>query len=152
MFEVEKACACVIRDGCLLVFRHPTTDVQLPKGTIELGEAPRDAVVRELFEESGLRIHAEPQLIATRVFERRPNGVMTDDPIERQTWHVFAVNGGADIASMWEHVAQGSPEEAGLRFSYFWHPLQIDFQSAFPDAEPVFADVVKDVQSFLVAR
>ncbi len=38
----------------LLVFRHPTAGVQLPAGTVELGEAPEAAVLREAAEETGL--------------------------------------------------------------------------------------------------
>lgn len=38
----------------LLVFAHPTAGVQLPAGTVEIGEAPEIAVLRELREESGL--------------------------------------------------------------------------------------------------
>jgi 8-oxo-dGTP pyrophosphatase MutT (NUDIX family) len=38
----------------LLVFRHPTAGVQLPAGTIEPGETPEQAVLRELGEETGI--------------------------------------------------------------------------------------------------
>jgi 8-oxo-dGTP pyrophosphatase MutT (NUDIX family) len=38
----------------LLVFRHPNAGVQLPAGTIEPGESPEDAVLREVWEETGL--------------------------------------------------------------------------------------------------
>lgn len=39
----------------LLVFRHPDAGIQLPAGTIEPGEDPPAAVVREVEEETGLR-------------------------------------------------------------------------------------------------
>jgi len=38
----------------LLVFQHPTAGIQLPAGTIDDGETPLQAVVREVFEETGL--------------------------------------------------------------------------------------------------
>jgi len=38
----------------LLVFQHPTAGLQLPAGTIDDGETPLQAVVREVFEETGL--------------------------------------------------------------------------------------------------
>lgn len=38
----------------LLVFKHPTAGVQLPAGTIDAGETPFSAVVREVYEETGL--------------------------------------------------------------------------------------------------
>lgn len=38
----------------LLVFRHPTSGIQLPAGTVEEGESPEAAVLREVEEETGL--------------------------------------------------------------------------------------------------
>ena len=58
---VLKACACLVdANGRLLVFHHPEDKgMQLPKGTIEHGEAPEDAVRRELQEESGIHFTGE---------------------------------------------------------------------------------------------
>jgi ADP-ribose pyrophosphatase YjhB (NUDIX family) len=39
----------------LLVFEHPTAGLQLPAGTVEAGETPRDAVLREVKEKTGLQ-------------------------------------------------------------------------------------------------
>ena len=39
----------------LLVFQHPTAGIQLPAGSIEPGEAPLAAAIREVWEETGLR-------------------------------------------------------------------------------------------------
>lgn len=53
-----KVTAFVTREtpygGELLVFRHPNAGVQLPAGTIEPGESPEDAVLREVKEETDL--------------------------------------------------------------------------------------------------
>lgn len=53
----DKACSAVLcfaqRPGILL-FRHPQAGVQLVKGTIERGETPGQAALRELAEESGI--------------------------------------------------------------------------------------------------
>ncbi len=38
----------------LLLFQHPNAGIQIPAGTVEEGEAPEQAVVREVFEETGL--------------------------------------------------------------------------------------------------
>ena len=58
--HLEKVTAFVLRIGEsgqeLLVFRHPNAGYQLPAGTIEKGEAPAFAVVREVWEETGLRV------------------------------------------------------------------------------------------------
>lgn len=57
MVEKRKAFAYVTRGRRLLVFEHPfapEAGIQVPAGTIELGEAPEVAVLREAHEETGL--------------------------------------------------------------------------------------------------
>ncbi len=59
---VRKVVGYVVRDRQLLVFTHnafpiEVTGVQVPAGTIEQGEAPEAAVVREVLEETGLEAH-----------------------------------------------------------------------------------------------
>ena len=62
-----KACACLVdARGRLLVFHHPgDRGMQLPKGTVEPGELPQDAVRRELLEESGIRYTGALQDLGT---------------------------------------------------------------------------------------
>jgi len=56
---VEKVSAFVTRDGEsgreLLVIRHPLAGIQIPAGTVEFGETPEQAVLREVVEGSGLK-------------------------------------------------------------------------------------------------
>ncbi len=72
---VEKVAAFVTRDSRpgdansreLLVFQHsnPLAGIQIPAGTVEIGESPLDAVLREVTEETGLQticIAREPLL------------------------------------------------------------------------------------------
>lgn len=62
MLAVEKVTAFVTREHFdvpqILVLKHPVGDFQLPAGTVELGEAPEEAVIREVNEETGID-HAE---------------------------------------------------------------------------------------------
>ena len=56
-FVKRKVLAYVARGDELLVFRHrdfPDAGLQVPAGTIEVGEDPQDAALREVREESGL--------------------------------------------------------------------------------------------------
>ncbi|MBV9701908.1 MAG: NUDIX domain-containing protein, partial [Methylobacteriaceae bacterium] len=54
MTAIRKACPVVLRRRPrgleILVFGHPTEATQLVKGTIEHGEAPASAALRELRE------------------------------------------------------------------------------------------------------
>jgi 8-oxo-dGTP pyrophosphatase MutT (NUDIX family) len=56
---LPKVTAFLTRPGAndseLLVFRHPTAGIQLPSGTVELGEDVTTAVLREVQEETGLQ-------------------------------------------------------------------------------------------------
>ncbi len=56
---VQKVTAFIVREKCgakeLLVFKHPTAGIQIPAGTVEVGEDIEAAVKREVFEETGLR-------------------------------------------------------------------------------------------------
>lgn len=56
---LEKVTAFVVSrntPGRLLVFDHPLAGAQLPAGTVEPDESASDAVVREVFEETGVRV------------------------------------------------------------------------------------------------
>ena len=53
----QKAFAYITNVKRLLVFEHPDhpdAGIQVPAGTIEIGEKPADAALREAFEETGL--------------------------------------------------------------------------------------------------
>jgi ADP-ribose pyrophosphatase YjhB (NUDIX family) len=51
---LHKVTAFVTRGEALLLFRHPQAGIQLPAGTVEEGEGPAEAVLREVAEETGL--------------------------------------------------------------------------------------------------
>jgi ADP-ribose pyrophosphatase YjhB (NUDIX family) len=56
---IEKVTAFITRQTergiDLLLFKHPYADNQLPAGTVDEGETPEGAVLREAFEETGLQ-------------------------------------------------------------------------------------------------
>lgn len=56
--SVEKLTAFVIRgletSADLLLFEHPHAGIQIPAGTVQGGETPEQAVLREVVEETGL--------------------------------------------------------------------------------------------------
>lgn len=60
--EIGKVTAFITRDTDagreLLIFKHPNAGIQLPAGTMETGETPEIAVLREVSEESGLGLTA----------------------------------------------------------------------------------------------
>ncbi len=118
---VPKACACLVDGrGRLLVFHHPDDGgMQLPKGTVEPGEAPEDAVRRELLEESGIDFRGPLQPLGTmeRLCEAGVEGAQRRHP---QLWHLYLMRAERPLPETFDHVASGSPEEDGLVFSYSW--------------------------------
>lgn len=63
--------AVVVRDGCVLLIRRGKAPLRgrwvIPGGTVELGETLEDALVREIDEETGVRVR--PREVVT-VFDR----------------------------------------------------------------------------------
>ncbi|MFD1513360.1 NUDIX hydrolase [Halomarina rubra] len=115
---VEKACAYITReDGALLVFRSAEDDrLQVPKGTIEAGESPSNAVLREIEEESGLAAVGDTTHLATDVWNRR------DSPPKRYVRHFFHTT-VHEPRERWTHVVTGEGAERGMAFEYSWLDL-----------------------------
>jgi 8-oxo-dGTP pyrophosphatase MutT (NUDIX family) len=74
---VEKVSAFVTKDGELgpelLVFRHPLAGIQVPAGTVEFGETPEQAVIREVAEESGIK-QSKVLSMLSEMIEPLPDG------------------------------------------------------------------------------
>lgn len=112
----EKAYAYVVRDdGRLLVFDHPDPSggTQVPKGGVEPGESPREAVVRELAEESGLTAIEVDALLAE---DRWPH------PLKSKAYHryFYRVRPTDGTAEEWTHEVTGGGEDDGMAYTYFW--------------------------------
>lgn len=125
----EKAYAYVVSDGQLLVFDHPNPDagVQVPKGGVEPGESPRDAVVRELREESGLTDIAVESLIAEDEWPHpeKPKAY------RRYFYRVTPTNG---TPAAWTHEVTGSGEDEGMEYAYFWtDPAEVSLTADMDD-------------------
>ncbi|CAM3755375.1 NUDIX hydrolase [Alkalicoccus chagannorensis] len=99
------------RKECL-VFRHPLPKggIQIPKGTIEEGESPDEAAVREMMEETGLS-PTSPRFLAEDEWEH-PNG-------ERHHRYFFEMP-AEQAPQAWVHEPTGGGAEEGLEFSYYW--------------------------------
>ncbi len=117
---VDKVCAYITRhrDDArtreLLVFEGPEYDgLQVPKGTIEDDETPREALHREVAEESGLSRFQSVSHLISDVWTRRRS------PPKRYRRHFFQVTVDHD-RDEWTHVVTGEGEEVGLEFEYSW--------------------------------
>ena len=106
--RIRKAVAYIVRDSQLLVFRHRDVDVtvagiQVPAGTIQEGENPADAALREAAEETGLAALAVVRPLGTDDYDVRPGRhelherhffqLATAEPVEDE-WLWFETHDG----------------------------------------------------------
>ncbi|MFC7176668.1 NUDIX hydrolase [Halosegnis marinus] len=115
---VKKACAYVTRNGSeLLVFEGPGHDgLQIPKGTVEADEDPREALYREVIEESGVATVGRVRHLATDVWNRR------NDPPKRYVRSFYRVP-VHEPRDAWTHTVTGTGEERGAEFAFRWVDL-----------------------------
>nr|WP_246350973.1 NUDIX domain-containing protein [Deinobacterium chartae] len=109
-----KAAAYVTRGETVLVFRQveaPEAGVQIPKGSIDPGESPEQAVLREVLEETGLALSA-PRPLGEHLYR----GV--------QRWHFFHLEAPPDTPDRWLHTVSGGPGDAGMLFECYFAPLE----------------------------
>ena len=113
--HVPKVCAYITRsDGKLLVFEGPEHEgYQVPKGTVEPGERPREALFREVPEETGLGALASATHLATDVWTRRHS------PHKRYVRHFYHAT-VYEPRDSWSHVVTGEGEERGETFECTW--------------------------------
>ena len=112
---VKKACAYITRNGSeLLVFEGPEHDgLQIPKGTIEAAEMPREAVYRETVEESGLATVTQFKHLVTDVWSRR------ESPAKRYVRYFYHAP-VYESRDAWTHTVTGTGQERGAEYDFFW--------------------------------
>jgi len=128
-----KACPVVFQDSAgskLMVFRHPSAGIQLVKGTIQPGERPSDAALRELREESGIA-----DAVACRDLG------LWDAGFDRQIWSMQLCATVHTLPESWGHQ---SPDDGGIELLFFWHDIDAD-----PSEEwhPVYRHALESIRS-----
>ncbi|MBK7892702.1 MAG: NUDIX domain-containing protein [Bdellovibrionales bacterium] len=121
--HVEKVLAYITRihpTGMeLLVFDHvgmPEAGIQVPAGTVDPGETPSAAVLREVEEETGLSLKTQGCHLGRFDWYR----VDRDELHFRNVFHFELTE---PIADEWQHVVSGSGEDHQLNFKFYWLPI-----------------------------
>ena len=129
----SKACPVVLRHSDaateILAFEHPHAGLQIVKGTIEPGESPATAALRELEEESGIR--------ATDV---REIGAWNANHKE-QIWWFGLVCVATSLPDAWVHETH---DDGGHQFRFFWQRLHADLDERW---HPVFLRAIGFIRS-----
>lgn len=122
----RKAFAYITHHGRLLVFRHvdfPEAGIQVPAGTLEEGESPGEAVLREAREETGLDNLEVCALLGER-------DLAWKDLVFHCWFYHLACTGTPP--ERWQHDELHASDGSGpIRFEFFWAKL--------PDAIPPLA-------------
>ena len=126
MTHVQKVCAYITRNGSeLLVFEGPDHEgLQVPKGTVEPAERPREAMYREAVEESGLATFGASRHLTTDVWTRRAGRRYV-----RRFYHASV----HETRDAWTHVVTGEGDDRGVAYDFFWVEL--------PTSEPFALDL-----------
>ncbi len=115
----HKAFAYITFQHQLLVFSHPNSPeagIQVPAGTIEVGETPEQAVLREAFEETGL---AGLVLDGFLGEQKRDMADFGRDEIPHRSFYHLRYQG--EPQATWRHaeVSASDSQEPHL-FEFFW--------------------------------
>ena len=121
--EVHKVVCYVVHDEHILVFTHrdvpmTVTGVQVPAGTIEFGESPEQAAVRELFEETG-RCGRVVRYVGVQRYDVRP---MRDEVAVRHYFQMTLPD--ADVTERWP-AGESDPSIGGSAVAWdcWWLPM-----------------------------
>ncbi|MBD2327679.1 NUDIX domain-containing protein [Alkalinema sp. FACHB-956] len=114
----RKVLAYITHQEELLVFRqedYPYFGIQVPGGSIESGEAIVDALLREVYEETGLK--------AVQVVDYLGSFWKVGQARMRE-YHAFHLQLTAPAPRRWRHYEEFSGARKGpIAFDFFWVPL-----------------------------
>jgi len=117
----HRAYAYVTNGRRLLVFRHvhcPEAGLQVPAGTVDPGEDPAHAVLREAEEETGLKGLRLVSFIA------RDERDMSDCRVDelQQRWF-FHLRYDGEVKESWQHAETSGGKTQPIWFEFFWANL-----------------------------
>src|SRR3712207_6774615 len=117
-----KVFAYITHGNRLLIFRHPrspTAGLQVPAGTIKVGEAPEAAVLREAFEETGLAGLKLNHCLGEQMWDMAPSG---RNEIHHRRFYHLQYMGTPPV--VWQHIETDPSEGTGSHlFEFFWGRL-----------------------------
>ncbi|QKQ74778.1 NUDIX domain-containing protein [Nostoc sp. TCL240-02] len=117
----KKAIAYVTNKDELMVFRHtdfPEAGVQVPAGTVEESEEPSEAVLREIYEESGVKGVRIIELLGIYQYNMAP---YRDEIQERYVYHLELTEPTPSTWQYWEMHSNISKNS--IAFDFYWVKL-----------------------------
>lgn len=121
---------------------HPEAGLQVPAGTMEPGETPEQAVLREAREETDLEHFILVEFIGRQTYDARPWG--RDELHDRWFFHLRCEQ---ETAARWR-TTEESPSDGGepVVFELFWTPLDQTFPALIADHDRFIPELVEMLQ------
>jgi 8-oxo-dGTP pyrophosphatase MutT (NUDIX family) len=119
----EKVVCYIVRDGRLLVFKHldepwDESGLQVPAGSIQPGESPEVAAIREASEETGLTALRLVRKVGESQYDMAPYRPETHHR------HVFHLEVDEPTPDRWVSTEDDPGDGSGpKRFECYWIPL-----------------------------
>jgi 8-oxo-dGTP pyrophosphatase MutT (NUDIX family) len=139
-----KVFAYITNCNRLLVFVHPfapEAGIQVPAGTVKANERPEEAVLREVFEETGLSDLVVEGLLGEH--ERDMSDFGRDEIHHRYFYHLRYEG---DPPATWLHEERDSsddPKQVPIIFEFFWAPLPHDIPPLIADHGKMLPQLLK---------
>ncbi|MGH2506252.1 MAG: GNAT family N-acetyltransferase [Ktedonobacteraceae bacterium] len=130
----------------LLVFSHPhapEAGIQVPAGTVEVGESPEQAVLREAFEETGLTGLILAGFLGEQEYDMADFG---RDEIHQRFFYHLRYEG--EPPAIWQHEERFTSDGSGPHlFEFFWATLPHDMPSLIADHDLMLPQLLKQLKS-----
>lgn len=127
---------------------HPEAGLQVPGGTVEAGESPEEAVIREVFEETTLAIMSRPALLGRQRFDMREFSMNESQDAWFYQLHFELAEDNPVYADSWLHEEtdpSNSPGAAPIPFRLYWAKLPYE-------GEPLIAHHGKYLNQLAVSQ
>ncbi len=116
----HKVFAYITNHGRLLLFTHPQSPeagIQVPAGTVESGETPDSAVMREAFEETGLSDLELTGFLGEQTRDMSDYGL--DEMHHRYYYHLRCLGSPPEVWRHYEGDASAGSSHP-IPFDFFW--------------------------------
>lgn len=131
----------------LLLLAHPNqpeAGLQVPAGTMEPGETPEQAVLREAREETDLEHLILVELIGRQTYDARTWG--RDELHDRWFFHLRCEQTTAECWSTTEESPSDGDEP--VAFELFWVPLDQTFPALIADHDRYVTNLIRALQNW----
>jgi 8-oxo-dGTP diphosphatase len=142
---VRKGFAYITSGRRLLLFTHPESPeagIQVPAGSMNPGEKPRDGALREACEETGLTSLRAGRFLGRQILDARPYG--REEYNDRWFFHILC---DGEVPDTWTHgeadASDGTP--GFIPFAFFWADLASGIPPLIADHDRFIAELIQSV-------